>query len=282
MDTVEGLPQFSALTGAFTAGQGGVQTNCFLLPGEIRDLTDQGRLHYCLSDNDLFFCVDQGAFAQLLFYTHSTGPISPAQQGQLRALGCPIVLDLITRGNQTALEALVQTKWLPAGFQPHSRYLRLVCKAGDFLASQNQCPAQSAAQAIRHDAAPLIPEIYALWALSLDPYSIALPTVAELQTLIERRRVSCAVDDNGQLCAVAVANRHGNRVTLQHVSVHPHYRRQGIARRLLAAAMREDLTDGVTGWLLWVAADNEAAIQLYQRLGFAPDGMVSAQFILSV
>ncbi len=259
-----------------------MQTNCFLLPGEIRDLTDQGRLRYSLSDNDLLFLVDQGVFAQLLFYTRTAGPVNPALQNQLRAFGCPIVLDLIARGNQTALEALIQTKWIPAEFRPHSRYLRFSCKAEDFTTSQKQSPLPSAAQEVQHNVAPFIPEIYALWALSLDPYSIALPTLTELQALIEGRRVSCVVDDNGKLCAVAVANRHGNRVILQHISVHPHYRRQGIARRLLTASMREDLADGVTGWLLWVAADNEAAIQLYQHLGFAPDGMASAQLISAV
>ena len=46
--------------------------------------------------------------------------------------------------------------------------------------------------------------------------------------------------------------------------------------------MQEDLEGGVTCWLLWVATDNEAAIQLYQRLGFTPDGMVSTQFISAV
>ena len=112
--------------------------------------------------------MDQGEFAQLFFYTRTSDPVNLAQLDQLRAFGYPIVLDLIARGNQTALEALIQTKWIPAGFQPHSRYMRFSCNAGDFIASQNQNPSQSAAQAIQHDIAPLIPEIYALWALSLD------------------------------------------------------------------------------------------------------------------
>ena len=60
---------------------------------------------------------------------------------------------------------------------------------------------------------------------------------------------------------------------VMNVAVHPDYRRQGIARRLvegLVAALKEK---GVYSLALEVRASNAPAISLYERLGFSQVGL---------
>ena len=58
----------------------------------------------------------------------------------------------------------------------------------------------------------------------------------------------------------------GDVVDLQRLAVHPHHRRQGLARRLLAAALAQCDADRM---LLEVAVGNEAALAFYAAEGFA-------------
>ncbi len=54
------------------------------------------------------------------------------------------------------------------------------------------------------------------------------------------------------------------------VAVDPRYRRQGIGRQLVAAAIKQG--DGLYRLTLEVRASNEAAAALYRSLGFVKDG----------
>jgi ribosomal protein S18 acetylase RimI-like enzyme len=176
---------------------------------------------------------------------------------------------------------LIEAKWMPSGFCLHSRYLRMRLAARGALPAAREDAPTGGAYRIRTDDAAYIPEILALWEHCLDPYSIALPDGDALQALMAQSQVFYVLSGEGALCAAALANRQGAKVTLQHVCVHPDFRRHGLARLLLTAAMQADRAAGVDSWLLWVAQENLPAVQLYQSLGFEPDGTVSAQLILT-
>lgn len=55
---------------------------------------------------------------------------------------------------------------------------------------------------------------------------------------------------------------------IANVAVHPDYRRQGIARQLTAAAVEHARRRGVSTVWLQVRQENDAAVHLYQSLGF--------------
>jgi ribosomal-protein-alanine N-acetyltransferase len=59
---------------------------------------------------------------------------------------------------------------------------------------------------------------------------------------------------------------------LLRLAVLPEERRRGVARALVAEGVERLLRAGVQVCFLEVRADNEPAIALYQRLGFAPIG----------
>jgi ribosomal-protein-alanine N-acetyltransferase len=56
------------------------------------------------------------------------------------------------------------------------------------------------------------------------------------------------------------------------LATHPHFRRQGIARKLLIHALCEAWGEGARRAFLEVRASNQAAQDLYRALGFVEDG----------
>ncbi len=57
------------------------------------------------------------------------------------------------------------------------------------------------------------------------------------------------------------------------IAVDPAHQRSGIGSLLLAALCREAVARGLTAMTLEVRVDNESAIALYRRFGFAPAGV---------
>src|SRR5438093_1043652 len=55
---------------------------------------------------------------------------------------------------------------------------------------------------------------------------------------------------------------------INNIASHPEYRRIGVGRSLLEAAIREGRLRGITFVLLEVRASNEAAQSLYKKMGF--------------
>jgi ribosomal protein S18 acetylase RimI-like enzyme len=64
---------------------------------------------------------------------------------------------------------------------------------------------------------------------------------------------------------------HGRRIYLiANVAVYPEYRRRGIARALTSAALEKSRQRWVSATWLQVRSDNQAATDLYTKLGFVP------------
>ena len=60
----------------------------------------------------------------------------------------------------------------------------------------------------------------------------------------------------------------GHEIHITNLAVHPEWRRRGVARRLLAAALAEGAARGVTLAFLEVRPGNTRALALYESLGF--------------
>ena len=71
MNIVATLEQFTALTAAFAASHGPLQTNCYLLPDELQAMLSGGGLRYASDTEDLLLLVDQRADSPLLFSSES-------------------------------------------------------------------------------------------------------------------------------------------------------------------------------------------------------------------
>ncbi len=78
------------------------------------------------------------------------------------------------------------------------------------------------------------------------------------------------LDPDARVVGAAAFNQVAGTADLLRVVVHPEARGQGIGGSLLRAGMEWAAALGAQQMLLEVRPDNEAALRLYQRHGFAP------------
>lgn len=76
----------------------------------------------------------------------------------------------------------------------------------------------------------------------------------------------------GQVYAYCGWHQVVDEATINYFWVAPACRRQGLGRQLLAAALKEMTHDAIKAVYLEVRASNQAALGLYDQLGFLPIG----------
>ena len=85
--------------------------------------------------------------------------------------------------------------------------------------------------------------------------------------------ISLGAFEDERLVGYVIVSRYVDAWHIMNVAVHPGYRRQGVASRLLDELF--DLTSGDPrrGYTLEVRVSNATAIALYERFGFEPSGI---------
>jgi [ribosomal protein S18]-alanine N-acetyltransferase len=79
--------------------------------------------------------------------------------------------------------------------------------------------------------------------------------------------------ESGELVGYLVISRYVDAWHVMNVAVVPEQRRQGIAKALFRRLFEVTSNDGRRGYTLEVRISNEAAIKLYERLGFQSRGV---------
>ena len=96
------------------------------------------------------------------------------------------------------------------------------------------------------------------WTRAAFCYEIEQNKVARCTVLRGRRGIV------GYLCFWEI----GHEIHITNLAVHPEWRRRGVARQLLGAALIEGVARGVTLAFLEVRPSNTRALALYESLGF--------------
>ncbi len=92
---------------------------------------------------------------------------------------------------------------------------------------------------------------------------------ASIARLLERNPgLSFVACDGGVIVGTVLGGFDGRRGYLYHLGILPGYRRQGIARRLVAEVVERLAAIGCLKLNLSVMDDNDAAISFYESLGF--------------
>jgi len=82
-----------------------------------------------------------------------------------------------------------------------------------------------------------------------------------------------AIDEGtGTLSSFLVCQIAGDTADILMVATHPDFRRKGLARKLMHSLLKRAGERGIARLTLDVAADNRAAIALYESLEFVTDG----------
>ena len=113
-------------------------------------------------------------------------------------------------------------------------------------------------------------DIYSLW---LSCNGMGLNDVDDsrngIKKFLERNPDTCFIAEiNNKIVGVIMAGNDGRRGFIYHTAVHPEYRKQGIARKLVESAMTALKECGITKVALVVFARNQDGNCFWEKLGF--------------
>ena len=112
--------------------------------------------------------------------------------------------------------------------------------------------------------------IYALW---LSCKGMGLNNVDDskdgIKKFLDRNPDTCFIAEvNKKIVGVIMAGHDGRRGFIYHTAVHPEYRRQGIARKLVESAMNALKECGINKVALVVFAKNQDGNCFWEKIGF--------------
>lgn len=164
----------------------------------------------------------------------------------------------------TALAPADQGPWLVNGFEVHQR-LHLLSRAVD-VTRVDGAPQIALRRGRRRDRAAVLdvdgaafPPFWRLDDLGIDDALTATPSA--------RFRVACRTSDDA-IVGYAITGRAGPRGYLQRLAVDPGTQRTGVGAALVADAMQWLRRWSAREVLVNTQEGNEAAVALYERLGF--------------
>ncbi len=280
MEKMKTSGEFGELVKTFKREHKGALSNCFFLPAEVEDMVRRGKLYYEQKPEGLYFLVIEESCARLYYYMDKDAQVSLVLDEE--PIGeKAVILDYVFRGEEeTALKKAGCEKWLEKGFRPYKRYRRMECTKGNFHPPENYFEAFHkfrTEKAVYED----YQEISSLWKKSLDVYSTFLLEEQEFKEACEKGEVVAMRLPDGKIFAVAMLIKKGKTVFLQHLSVDPDLRGNGMGKAMFVSNVTSAFQDhGAEKANFWVDEANSRAIGMYRKGGFADDGTVSRQFIL--
>lgn len=97
-------------------------------------------------------------------------------------------------------------------------------------------------------------------------------SLRQFEQSVDAGHFGWALEEHGEMWGFALFSQILDEATLLNIVVHPHRRRQGIARHLLSTALGALAARGALRCFLEVRVGNARAIALYRSLGFSVDG----------
>ena len=116
--------------------------------------------------------------------------------------------------------------------------------------------------------------IYALWDSTEQSRRAMNPvddTHEGIARYLRRNPTTCflaCTEDTRQIVGVILTGHDGRRAIVHHMCVHPDYRRQGIARRLVRQAEEALIQEGITKIFGLVFKDNDPANAFWEEQGY--------------
>ena len=271
MKLIESLEQYSGLIQRLKDRTGckALKSNCYLTPGEITSCIAQKKWHYIETPGKLYFLRMEEHRAYLYYYeAEESKPETDFD------FGLPVIVDLVMRERQVPqFEQGAIPLWEESGFEVYKKYQRMRYRhpEDDFINVSD-------GNLIRTAEPGQAEEISFLWRNFLDEYDIELPSMEETARQLEEGNVVCYMDE-GRVYGAILVHVNGHSGLIQHVTVHPDYRKRAIGEHMMRYAYRHMNPRGVNDFRLWVDEKNVAAIKLYSKTEWKQDGTYSIKLV---
>lgn len=276
MDEIKTLEEFSGLVKTFKKKCGKSVTNCYLMPKEIAEKAEAGKVGACCTEDFLYFLIDEQDYYRMYFYLPPDGKIEMEQPDKL------VVLDFVEKQGRAVGQERLYRQFEGSGFQEHKTYQRMYLNIEENSEWEKMNREISSEYAQGYGVESMSEDMLGLWREGLDIYSTPLPDEQKLKEDIEAQNIITVTDKEGHLCAVNCMNRYGESCLLQHLAVKREHQRKGIAQFLFCKSIEIMKNSGVRKIFLWVDVKNEAALNLYIKCGYQKEGTDSKQFIYKI
>lgn len=239
----------------------GMQTNLYAPAEEFFSLIGQGRLLQEKIPNGCYYFAERERQVDLYFFLEKEAvPAAFSQRDK------PVILEQVTlekKGLSPTLE-----EWKAIGFQPYLQRKRLFLSAKNTETEQRKiCFAEEKEEE----------RIAQMMREAFEPYTSALPDRETLVKDLQENRV-IAVREGEKMLGFLRFGREKKVSVLWQIVVVPEGRGKGIGEQLVRDWIALEQSE-VSKFQLWVREDNPAALRMYEKLGFLPDGRIAPVMI---
>lgn len=242
-----------------------VCSNCYLLPGAIREMTGAGALYAEQTASGLLLLEREPTFFRCYYY------LTPDIPGERLRLPLPVVAELVFNRELTAAQrtqaACLEQMGFSLGRESGRMHLADAAAAADG-------PAEGVERAVEADLDPVREMILG----AFDPLYSYISTREEMLENIRDGGVF-VIREGGAIAAVLYAELTEASATIRQVVVDGALRRRGYGQRLVCFYHRS-YKDRVRSFVHWVDMANDKAIGLYQKFGYSFDGRYANEYII--
>ena len=93
------------------------------------------------------------------------------------------------------------------------------------------------------------------------------------------QNVVCVLDEKGHVAGVHWWKVSGASCELRHTVTHPDHYRKGVGSYMINRSLASALSAGCRSAYTFIDAENSRSLRMYDKLGLAPNGHRSFQFI---
>lgn len=277
MIEIKTVEDFNTKVKDFRKENGRALTNCFLMPGEITELSSAGKLFMQELPGWLVILCDRDDYMNFYYYTTEDSDASYIKEFIGKNGEKEIYMDVVSRmgrGDFLTAQRLSES----GAAEKYKVYQRMQLPVSDIRADELS-DSMSEGYILCEDYCDEN-ALNELWKVSLDEKSTPLPKKDELEKICQDGHLYAVLDKKGNLAAVSLLNVSAKQGLIQHVAVSPVHRRKGLAASLMKKSLLDAKEDGLTMLRLWVDCENTAAIALYNRFNFQKDGMLCDQLYM--
>lgn len=243
----------------------GVMSNCFLMPGKVKEFIEKGCLYGMDVSNGRLLLEKADGFYRCYYFLSPELPITKA------SVDAPVVIEFVY--NETLNEAQQQQIKLlyKMGFTLGRESSRMTLAAAEILP-------EGISPEVRLAEAKDVSDIKALFSAHFNPLYSFIPDDKEWEKALLEGTVFC-VYEGDILQGALFSEINKNVAELRLLCVNPDFRGKGVGK-MLVSFFHQRYRENVVQFAHWVDVNNEGAVNLYKKAGYIFDRRKANEYIL--